>query len=852
MGTESEEVLSPTKRALLALKQMQSKLAALELAQNEPIAIVGMGCRFPGAEHPEAFWHLLQHGIDAITEVPKNRWDINAYYDSDPNTPGKMYTRYGGFVPHLQEFDAQFFRISPREAASLDPQQRLLLEVSWEALEHSSIAPEQLVGSQTGVFVGICGNDYWHRLLSRKPAEIDAYLATGNSHSIASGRLSYILGCTGPSLSVDTACSSSLVAVHLAVMSLRNKECNLALAGGVNRILLPEVSINFSKARMLSPDSHCRTFDALADGFVRAEGCGLIVLKRLSDALASGNNILALIRGSAVNHDGRTSGLTVPNGPAQQAIIRQALNNSQVEPAQVSYVETHGTATSLGDPIEVGALGAVFAKERPPEQPLAIGSVKTNIGHLEAAAGIASLIKVVLTLQHEEIPPHLHFHKPNPHINWDELPVIVLTERTPWTRGEKQRLAGVSSFGFSGTNAHVVLEEAPESRAAVEPKLSRPLHVLTLSAKNEKALQELAQRYTDFLLAHLDVSLPDVCFTANTGRSHFNHRLSVVASSTQELQKKLATTTEQQALGVFQGRVQDTNRAKVAFLFAGQGSHYVDMGRQLYQTQPTFRQALERCDQILRPYLDKPLSDVLYPQGVSSQESALFYNPQHPTPNTQPALFALEYALFELWKSWGIEPSAVMGDDVGEYVAAVVTGVISLEDGLKLIVAREKLMQALMASNQVAGTFKPMLANFEAVTQELSYSKPQIQLISNVTGEVATEIKPNYWCRPVRQPMFKESIKTLYQAGYEVFVEIGTDSTLLEMGQQYLPDKAGVWLPSLHPKKGDWQQILESLVQLYMLGVPVDWSGFDRDYYRHLVVLPTYPFQRQRYWIETT
>ncbi len=528
---ELGEDLSPTKRALLALKQMQSKLEALEKAKNEPIAIVGIGCRFPPlCDRPEDFWQLLIEGKSGISEVRCDRWDIDAYYNDDANTPGKMYSRYGGFVPHLQDFDAQFFRISPREAVSLNPQQRLLLEVSWEALERAGIAPDRLTGTQTGVFVGICGNDYWHRLLTKNTSEIDAYLATGNAHSMVSGRLSYILGLTGPSMSVDTACSSSLVAVHLAAASLRNRECDLAIASGVNRILLPEVSINFSKARMLTPGKYCKTFDAAADGFVRAEGCGAIVLKRLSDAVADGNNILAVILGSAVNHNGRSSGLTVPNGPAQQLVIRQALERSNIEPDQVSYIETHGTGTALGDPIEVGALGAVFGQRS--IEPLIIGSVKTNIGHLEAA-GIASLIKVVLALQQQEIPPHLHLQQPNPHIDWEQLPIEVPTKRTPWTRGQQPRIAGVSSFGFSGTNAHVVVAEAPQLEQVLAPVV-RPLHIFTLSAKTQTALKQLAARYQDYL-ARAIADIGDICFTANVGRSHFNHRLYVLTSSTTQL-----------------------------------------------------------------------------------------------------------------------------------------------------------------------------------------------------------------------------------------------------------------------------------------------------------------------------
>jgi 3-oxoacyl-[acyl-carrier-protein] synthase II len=580
--SQQTEVLSSTKRALVALKQMQAKLEALESAKYEPIAIVGMGCRFPGgADSPEAFWNLLRDGVDAIAEVPQDRWNVDAYYDSNPDTPGKICNRYGGFVSHLQEFDAQFFRIAPREALSLDPQQRLLLEVSWEALENAAIAPERLVGTQTGVFIGICSTDYWHRLLERNPHEIDAYLTTGNTHSLASGRISYILGFTGPSLSVDTACSSSLVSVHLACKSLHDRECNLALAGGVNCILSPQVSINFSKAKMLSPEGRCKSFDAEANGFVRAEGCGIVVLKRLSDAIASGDNILALICGSAVNQDGRTSGLTVPNGPSQQAVILQALNNSRIEASQISYLETHGTGTALGDPIEIGALGEVFGKRQ--IEPLIVGSVKTNIGHLEAAAGIASLIKVVLALQHEAIPPNLHFKTPNPNISWDELPIEVATQKIPWLRGEKTRYAGVSAFGFSGTNAHVVLgefrtEEAREanyfaSLSAVAQRqtppafgtplvrggLGRGYHLLTLSAKSEKALREMVGRYERFLEVHSEIDLADLCFTANTGRSHFDCRLGIIARSIAELQEKLTAFLDRQEIpGMLYGRVQKT------------------------------------------------------------------------------------------------------------------------------------------------------------------------------------------------------------------------------------------------------------------------------------------------------
>jgi len=565
--SNQEEALSPTKRALLALKELQAKLDALEQAKHEPIAIVGMGCRFPGGvDNPTSFWELLHRKGDAITEIPSDRWDVERYYSPDINASGKMYTRHGGFVPHLQEFDASFFRISPREAISLDPQQRLLLEVSWEALEQAGLAADRLINSATGVFIGICSIDYWVRLLMQSNRDIDAYLTTGNTHSTASGRLSYLLGVTGPSLSIDAACASSLVAVHLACQSLRDRECDLALAGGVNRILAPESSINFSRSRMLSMDGRCRSFDATASGFGRAEGCGVIVLKRLRDAIADRDLIFATILGSAVKHDGRTSSLTVPNGPAQQAVIRQALQNSRIDPVQVSYVETHGTGTALGDPIEVNALGEVFG-DRSLARPLVIGSVKTNLGHTEAAAGIAGLIKTVLALRKEVIPANLHFQTPNPHIPWQQLPVQVPTNPLPWPRQAAPRIAGVSAFGFSGTNAHVVLSDQASFGAsnplttdfpdAPAPIADRPLHLFTLSARTDLALRQLAERYQTYFTANLNLDLGDICFTANTGRSHFNQRLAIVAASTQELRDQLvAFTTGETAPGLFQDKAQ--------------------------------------------------------------------------------------------------------------------------------------------------------------------------------------------------------------------------------------------------------------------------------------------------------
>lgn len=522
--------------ALLELRYMRSVVDNLEQAKREPIAIIGMGCRFPGnANNPDAYWRLLQNGIDAIKEIPSQRWDIDEYYNSDPEIQGKMYAKFGGFLDEVNRFDAQFFGISPREAVTLDPQQRLLLEVAWEALEHSAIAADKLKGSSTGVFVGLCMNDYSQLSFNNGDrTQIDAYNTLSMLRSMAAGRLAYTLGFHGSAMQLDTACSSSLLAIHLACQSLRTGECNMALAGGVNLILSPEASIGLSKLKALSQDGRCKTFDASADGYGRGEGCGIVVLKRLSDAIASNDNILAVIRGSAVNHDGASNGLTAPNGSAQEALLRKALDNAGVEPDQIQYVEAHGTGTSLGDPIEVVALGNVFGEGRNQDNPLAIGSVKTQLGHLESAAGVASLIKVVLGLHHGEIPPHLHFNQPNPYIPWSKLPIVVPTKPTKWDG--KQQLAGVSSFGMSGTNVHLILESAPEIEPKAKSETERPLHLLSLSAKTESALVALVNDYQNFLSSHPQTTLPDLCFTANTGRAHFAHRLAFVTKSTADLE----------------------------------------------------------------------------------------------------------------------------------------------------------------------------------------------------------------------------------------------------------------------------------------------------------------------------
>ena len=864
---------------------------------NEPIAIIGLSCRFPKAVNPNAFWELLKKGVDAISEVPPDRWDVDAFHSDSPD-PGKMTTRFGGFLDDVDLFDPAFFGISPREAARMDPQQRLLLEVSWEALENAFIAPPSLAGSRTGVFVGVSSYDY-SRLQFNDPEMIDAYAGTGNAHSIAANRLSYVFDLRGPSMAVDTACSSSLVATHLACQSLRTGEADLALAAGVNLILTPELTITFSQARMLAPDGHCKTFDASADGYVRGEGCGVIVLKRLSDALRDGDTILALIRGSAVNQDGRSNGLTAPNGLAQQDVIRQALANAGVEPNEIGYVETHGTGTPLGDPIEIASLRAVLDREGANGRVL-LGSVKTNIGHLESAAGIAGLIKSVLALQNEAIPPHLHLKEVNPYLSLEESRLEIGTYLRPWKRRDQPRFAGVSSFGFGGTNAHVVLSDAPQVVIPSAHAIERPRHLLALSAKTESSLHELALLTGEHLKSE---SLADVCFTANTARSHFEHRLAIQASSLEELKNSLSNTGNW-----ITGYAKPGAQPKVAFLFTGQGSQHPGMGRQLYETQPVFRAALDRCAEILQPLMDRPLLEILFESDSI-----------HQTTYTQPALFAFEYALAEMWRSWGIQPQAVIGHSVGEYVAACVAGVFSLEEGLRLIAERARLMGGLPQNGTMAAVFAeaarvaealkpyqekisiaatngpentvisgktsavqtvldelakhgiaskpltvshafhsplmdPILDAFEAAARRVRFNAPRINLISNLTGgnlDAGKTPDAKYWREHLRADVkFASGMESLAALGIDAFIEIGPSPLLLGMGKRCLPESNAAWLPSLRQGQDDWQILLDSLGKLYIQGVDIDWTGFDQGYLRRKVTLPNYPFERQRYWLE--
>jgi acyl transferase domain-containing protein/acyl-CoA synthetase (AMP-forming)/AMP-acid ligase II/acyl carrier protein len=655
---------------------------------REPVAIIGIGCRLPGANNADAFWQLLRDGIDAITEVPAERWDARAFYSADPVPPGKMNTRWGGFLDQVDRFDAAFFGIAPREATHMDPQQRLLLEVAWEALEDAGQVPQRLAGTQAGVFIGLATSEYSSMQLNQ-PGRIDAYASTGGAMSIAANRLSYFFDFRGPSMVIDTACSSSLVAIHLACQSLWRGESTLALAGGANLILSPAVTVSFSQASATSRDGRCKAFDAGANGIVRGEGVGIVILKPLSSALADGDEIYAVIKGSAVTQDGKSNGITAPSMAAQEAVLNAAFRDAEVSPARVQYVEAHGTGTLLGDPIEAKALGSVLATDRTSAQACAIGSVKSNIGHLEAAAGIASLIKVALAIKHKAIPPSLHLKEPNPHIAFDTLRLRVQQTLAAWPDTVGPAIAGVSAFGFGGTNAHIVLEEAPAKSIAAETddERVRP-YLLPISAQSPDALRSLALAYQQLLTSSdQSISLKSICQMASVRRQHHDQRLAFVARSRQEMAERLESAINGSTREQSMSRLSTGRRRKVVFVFSGYGAQWWGMGRELLQQEPAFRAAVVQCDELLREYVEwSLLEELMAGEDVSRLKGSN-------VEITQIALFGLQIGLAALWRSWGIEPSAVVGHSLGEVAAAHVAGILTLPDAVRVIFHRSQIMQ---------------------------------------------------------------------------------------------------------------------------------------------------------------
>ena len=894
--------LTPAQQELLRLRAQQPPPA------KEGIAVIGMACRFPGARDTEAFWQLLHDGVDAIAEIPPSRWDIDAFYDPRPATPGRMNTRWAGLIDGMDDFDPAFFGISPREAERMDPQQRQLLEVAWHAIEDAGLSAHELAGSQTGVFVAICGGDFG-RAQAQDLAGIDGYVATGGASSIAANRLSYFLDLRGPSLAVDTACSSSLVAIHLASQSLRQRECDLAVVGGVNLLLSPDMTVAFSQAHMMASDGRCKTFDERADGYVRSEGCAVLVLRRSDDARSHGDRIRAVVRGSAVNQDGRSNGLTAPNGPAQQAVIRQSLSDAGVEAAAISYIEVHGTGTPLGDPIEVHALTQVIAPGRSLEHPCVIGSVKTNIGHLEAAAGMAGVIKVILAMEHGQIPPHLHLAHLNPRIVLAGLPIDIATSVRAWPAVQGGRLAGVSAFGFGGTNAHVILGDPPAVGAAHSPMRERSAQILTLSARTAPALRALAAACAQTLNDRPAISWADACYTSHVGRCHFEHRLALVASTIPQAVERLrAVAAGQPARGCQLNQLAVNPKPPgVVFLFTGQGAPLLASGRTLYDQEPVFRGALDQCAYVCRGLLERPMLEALNPGGPQrAQGDGPAYE--------QVVHFSLSYALAQQWRAWGIHPAAVLGHGLGEYAAACVAGVISAADAARLLVARARLVQGLMGTRQCAavradesqvaaliggfagaltiteangpqetiiagsepalsdllaalmaqgimatrldcalalppGALEPLIAPFAEACARVTMGGATIPVISTVTGAVAGDglvQGRDYWPRQLRSPVrYAAALRAALARGYRAFLELGPRPLLTALGQQVLAGEAVEWL-SLHDQGGDAGEDLQvAAARLHVLGAPISWVGYDQGRQRRRTALPGYPFERQ-------
>ncbi|MEZ4727513.1 MAG: beta-ketoacyl synthase N-terminal-like domain-containing protein [Caldilineaceae bacterium] len=940
------------------------------------IAIIGMAGRFPGAATPQQFWQNLCNGVESIRFYAEA--ELLALGCSPTLLQQPNFVPAAATVDEVEWFDADFFGYAPREVSRMDPQQRLLLECAWEAIESAGYDPLATPGT-TGIFASCAISTYldYSRLFGNL-AEGFYPLFIGNAQDYATSRVAYKLNLRGPSITLMTACSSSLIAVHLAVQSILNGECDMALAGGASIRLSNYPGYFYEDGGTASPDGHCRAFDAAGQGTVFGNGLGLVLLKSLEEALADGDPIYAVIRGSATNNDGSDKmGFTAPSINGQAEVIAEAMAIAEVEAEDISYIEAHGTGTSIGDPIEVAALTRVFRAQTARKGFCGIGSVKTNIGHLDVAAGIANVMKTALALHHKILPPSLHFQAPNPKLNLPDSPFYVNTTCQAWTTTALPRRAGVSSFGLGGTNAHAILEEAPTRPQPVNA-VERPQHLLTLSAKSAPALQAMIARYHDFLATAAAESLADICYTSHVGRHHFAHRCTVTGASPKQMVAKLNAYLQGDTVpGLTQGTVTTTETPiQIAFLFTGQGAQFVNMGRELYETQPTFRSALDRCDQLLRPHLGASILDVLYPEGqktvgqwtedsgtvereqATGASSSIVNGALRPlrerpssivnsassidqTAYTQPALFALEYALAQLWQSWGVTPDLVIGHSVGEYVAACLAGVFSLEDGLKLIAARGRLMGALpqdgaMVSLQadearvqsalaayhaetshpgsacavsiaavngpestvisgqraavlaIAGQLaaegvktrqltvshafhsplmEPMLAEFRRIAAGITYHRPKLRLVSNVTGNVAGEevTTPAYWVRHVRDAVrFADGLRTLHDQGATIYLEIGPKPTLLGMAQAILdfPLTNGrvaqsdaqsaiinpLLLPSLREGRSDWQQMLESLGALYGHGVAIHWAGFDKDYARRKAILPTYPFQRQRYW----
>lgn len=893
----SATITSSAKRALLAMRDVRAELDALRDKADQRIAIIGMGCRFPGASSPDAFWQMLCERRSGVREVPAERWDFARFFHPDARTPGKIAGRWGGFLEDLDQFDASFFGISPREAPHVDPRQRKMMEIAWEALEDAGIPPFSLAGSATGVYMATLSSDY-DTILCRNYGRISASTGTGTANSIIANRLSYFLDLHGPSLTLDTACSGSLLTIELACRSLRNGETSLAIAGGASINLLPKGDVFFSAAGALSPTGECNAFDAEADGIVRSEGAGVVVLKRLADAIDDGDRIYAVIRGGAINHDGASNGIMAPNSEAQKRVLREAYRNAGISPGDVQYVEAHGTGTPLGDPIEISALAGAMAEGRN-GKPLMLGSLKTNVGHMEAAAGVASVIKVALAMYNSTLPPNRQFTEWNPHMPALPFPMDVLSERRNWPVNGGRRFAGVSAFSFGGTNAHLVLEEAP-TIAPAQPVDEEPRSfVLPLSAKSPAALQALIEAYRLKLAAGEEpCELRDLSFTASVRRSHHPVRFAAAASNLQEMDAQLARGTAGQR-----------NITRLAFVFSGQGSHWKGMGLGLMPIEPVFRQALETCDRFFRQQAGWSILDEISSGELLDQ-----------TDLSQAAVFSMQVALFELWRSWGIEPDAVIGQSLGEVAAAYASGALKLESAVAVVHHRSRLMatlsgqgktavvglaperaraamavwaselsfagssgpetsvvsgtpraiSAMVESLQAEGIFAQALpgvdvalhgpameslrGELEASLHGIDFDLAKTGMMSTVTGAWLNGSRPDarYWGKNLCQPFkLADAIGELVRVGFDGYLEVSPHALLGGPIRQVLAQANAEAVVLGSGRRGEEKNhtMMASLAALFAAGRSVNWPALFPAGGR-VVSLPQYPWQRERYWLD--